>query len=203
MKINDVHIALDELLQTASNRHPSIEPHSTIDRGESDDDRHSSQKSSMLYHVSITKSMNVRLGCKSIGNPCSSLNCPKPWICSDEWLLAKCRLVSYVLTYFYYVFFFRFQPISISCSLFRFSPPTYRQTDKHTERHIQHDTLDFDYFNQKSNSVKFIIKFFTQPYQLLIIRFLERHRKKSYYSRFDLLKTIVLKKKCRSSFFKN
>lgn len=131
LKINDVHIALDELLQTASNRHPSIEPHSTIDRGESDDDRHSSQKSSMLYHVSITKSMNVRLGCKSIGNPCSSLNCPKPWICSDEWLLAKCRLVSYVLTYFYV--FFSFPTHFNLLFTFPFQSP-HIQTDRQTYR---------------------------------------------------------------------
>ena len=51
---------------------------------------------SNVIRSSITAWQNVRQGCKPSHNPCASVHCVRPWVCVDEWLLGKCRLVSFV-----------------------------------------------------------------------------------------------------------
>ena len=64
------------------------------------------QNKEMIIEISITKQQNIRNGCQSPPiNSCIELHCRKPFICIDEWMVAKCRSVSHNTFLFSYLFF--------------------------------------------------------------------------------------------------
>ena len=74
------------------------------------------QNKEMIIEISITKQQNIRNGCQSPPiNSCIELHCRKPFICIDEWMVAKCRSVSHNTFLFSYLFFVLFGSALYHC----------------------------------------------------------------------------------------
>ena len=69
----------------------------------SNNDNDDKRNKEMIIEISITSQQNIRNGCQSPPiNSCIELHCRKPFICIDEWMVAKCRSVN---VNFFYLFF--------------------------------------------------------------------------------------------------
>lgn len=78
----------------------------------SNNDNDDKRNKEMIIEISITSQQNIRNGCQSPPiNSCIELHCRKPFICIDEWMVAKCRSVN--VNFFYLFFSFWFYSFSI------------------------------------------------------------------------------------------
>ncbi|XP_075675541.1 putative neural-cadherin 2 isoform X3 [Dermatophagoides pteronyssinus] len=69
-------------------QHKTTMKHAKPNNNNNNDD----QNKEMIIEISITKQQNIRNGCQSPPiNSCIELHCRKPFICIDEWMVAKCR----------------------------------------------------------------------------------------------------------------